>query len=69
MSLIIATQASAEKNSNDPGPNLGNDTVDKFFLLSITEAETYLSQKDRIGYATEYAKDQGVHIMDSTKGT
>lgn len=68
-SLIIDTTVSADKNPVEPEPNPGNETTDKVFLLSINEAETYLSQEDRIGKATDYAKDRGAHVMDSTKGT
>lgn len=47
--------------SEDFGTDPGNDTQDKIFLLSITEAEKYFENPaERCCTATEYAKAQGV---------
>ncbi len=44
------------------GTDAGNDTKDKIFLLSISEAEKYFSSDDdRICSSTKYAKAQGVY--------
>ncbi len=44
----------------------GNNTKDKVFLLSIPEANRYfISDEARMCAPTEYAKAQGVSIIDS----
>ena len=57
--LIEETTAIAEVNVRW-GTEAGNDTPDKIFLLSTSEAETLFSNdNDRTCYPTEYAKTQG----------
>ena len=56
---IISSTVSADK-SVQFSTNSGNPTVDKIFLLSITETERYFdSEEERCCTATEYAKAQG----------
>lgn len=40
----------------------GENTLDKAFLLSIEEAEKYLSEEQRIAQATPYAKNRGEYV-------
>ena len=57
---IIDTAVTADKNPSFSTPP-GNDTVDKVFLLSITEVNSYFgSDEARKCEPTEYAKAQGV---------
>lgn len=67
--MVKSTKVTADKNpsySTDPG----NDTTDKVFLLSITEAEKYFSSDDdRMCVPTAYAIEQGAYTSSSyTKG-
>ncbi len=56
---IQNTKVIAEDNPQY-GTKAGNDTEDKIFLLSISEAEKYLSFKeDRVCAVSEYAKANG----------
>ncbi len=49
------------------GTNPGNSTKDWIFLLSIEEAEKYFaSDKERIGEATDRAKEKGVLVSQSS---
>ncbi len=60
-SAIILTHVdnSGDQNYNNSGS--GQDTDDKIFLLSYAEAWKYfITQEERIGYATEYARQNGV---------
>ena len=69
-SKIIISTITAESNlSYDTPP--GNDTEDKIFLLSISEAEKYFkSDKERECKPTEYAKIQDSWcVTDEEKGT
>lgn len=63
-SLISMTKVTADRNPEydiDPG----NDTEDKIFLLSITEAEKYFASCDaRVCKATAYSSAQGAHSID-----
>ncbi len=58
---IIETTVVAEDNSNKD-TDAGNDTVDKVFLLSLSETGKYLSVSACKCKATEYAQAQGVYI-------
>ncbi len=67
--MIPETKVTADKNpsySTDPG----NDTTDKVFLLSISEAEKYFSDdEDRKCVPTAYAIDRGaITSSNFTKG-
>ncbi len=67
---ILTTHVPAHKNPKYP-MNPGNDTQDKIFLLSITEAETYFQNDEaRECKPTAYAVQQGAHesTSSSTKG-
>ena len=57
-SVIIASSIKAEKNPLYD-TQCGNDTVDKVFLLSISESQTYLRQVFRQCAPTDYAKIYG----------
>ena len=58
-SQIISTTVAAEVNA-EYGTDAGNNTTDKFFLLSIDEANTYFSSDEARKCApTEYAVGQG----------
>ena len=64
--MIPETKVTADANpsySTDPG----NDTTDKVFLLSITEAEKYFSSDDdRICVPTKYAIENGAWTSSSS---
>ena len=64
-SMIVNSTATADENPNyntDPG----NDTTDKIFLLSITEAEEYFdSDSKRVCKPTVYAVAKGANEYDS----
>ncbi len=46
----------------------GNDTQDKLFLLSITEAEKYFSsEEERQAEPTAYLKARGIHVDENGK--
>ncbi len=67
--MISETKVTADANpSYSTSP--GNDTTDKVFLLSITEAEKYFSDDDdRMCVPTAYAIDRGAYTSSSyTKG-
>ncbi len=61
---ILETAVTVDRNMDyefDPG----NDTTDKLFLLSISEAKTYFSSdEDRIMKATAYAINEGVSAAE-----
>ncbi len=58
---ILTSTVAADKNPNY-GVDPGNDTRDKVFLLSITEAEQYFkSDSQRVCSPTAYALSQGVY--------
>lgn len=62
--LILNTTVSADKNPLY-NTNPGEETIDKVFLLSISEAEKYFSSNDaRKCVPTAYAKAQGVPTSD-----
>ena len=59
--MIPTVTVTADKNPNY-STSAGNDTQDKIFLLSITEAEKYFSSNsDRVCKPTAYAKAQGAY--------
>ena len=61
---IISSTVTADKNPLD-STSPGNNTTDKVFLLSITEANKYFSsESERQCSATAYAKAQGAHKAD-----
>lgn len=65
--LIQSTTVSADKNPKY-STDLGNATIDKVFLLSVTEAEKYFdSDEARRCAPTAYAIAQGAYTDDSYK--
>ncbi|MBP3870419.1 MAG: TIR domain-containing protein [Faecalicoccus sp.] len=63
--FILTTTVTADKNP-EYSTNPGNDTEDKVFLLSVSEAEKYFSSdSDRQVKATEYAKENGAYFYGS----
>ncbi len=63
---IEETAVKAEDNEVY-GIEAGNDTTDKIFLLSISEAEElFKDDESRMCYPTEYAYAQGVYVSAST---
>ncbi len=67
--MISETKVTADANPSY-GTDPGNDTTDKVFLLSTTEAEKYFSSsEDRKCVPTAYAIEQGAYTSSSnTKG-
>ena len=63
--MILTSTVTADKNpSYDTDP--GNNTSDKVFLLSITEAEKYFpTDEERKCVPTEYAKANGAYTISS----
>lgn len=55
---ILTTTVYNDENP-DYGTYSGSDTTDKIFLLSVDEAELYLSQNQRNAKPTRYIKDKG----------
>ncbi len=65
---IETSTVPAHVNPNFP-VSPGNETTDKIFLLSITEAQTYFtSDADRQCDATRYAVKKGAHVLGSESG-
>ncbi len=67
--MIQSTTVSADENpSYSTSP--GNNTTDKVFLLSITEANKYFNNEARKSAATYYARAQGAFtsIYDTVNG-
>lgn len=63
--IIIESAVTAEKNPKY-GTAAGNDTMDKLFLLSISETEKYFkSNEDRKCKPTAYAIKNGVSVNNS----
>ena len=63
--MIADSTVTADKNP-EYNTNPGNDTTDKIFLLSITEAKKYFSSdSERICTPTAYAKAKGAYESDS----
>ncbi len=57
---IVQSTVSADANPKCSSNPSGNETTDKIFLLSVTEAENYFSNdKDRRAEATPYTKAKG----------
>lgn len=54
--MISEEDVKADKNPENPGKDPGNDTKDKVFVLSASEAERYSSESNMMAEATEYAK-------------
>lgn len=64
---LIKESVVTSEDNNVFFTNSGNDTQDKIFLLSTSEAEDlFLSDKERKCEATEYAEAQGAYINDKT---
>ena len=64
--MIVDGIVTADKNPKY-GANPGNDTTDKIFLLSITEAEKYFSSNSkRVCKPTAYAEANGVYISNDS---
>lgn len=64
--IILTSTVSADKNPTYYNIDPGNDTTDKVFLLSITEAEKYFSTDEaRKCVPTEYAKANGAYTSSS----
>jgi len=61
--MIMTSTSTADKNPVEPEPNPGNATEDKVFLLSINEAETYMTQEQRTCTPTAYAESRGAHTL------
>lgn len=62
---IETTYVKAEDNP-DSGAEAGNDTEDRVFLLSISEADSlFSSEEERTCKPTEYAKIKGVDLDDA----
>ena len=66
-SMIKSTKVTADNNPNY-STSPGNDTTDKVFLLSITEAEKYFSSDDdRMCVPTKYAIENGANTSSYYK--
>ena len=64
--LIQVTTVTADKNPYFPSTDAGNDTSDKVFLLSISEAHNlFASNKERQCKETEYCNAQGSSADDN----
>ena len=64
---VLETAVSAENNATF-GTDAGNDTVDKIFLLSASEALGYFaSDAERVCQPTEYAKANGAATSSEKK--
>lgn len=64
----IATSPIVAESNPEYQTSAGNDTNDKVFLLSISEAEMFFSyDEERICTATDYAKSRGVDVSDNYK--
>lgn len=64
---VLWTKVTMDKNPKN-SMNLGNDTTDKVFLLSIKEAEElFLNDEQRMCEPTAYAKTNGAHISSNGK--
>ena len=64
---IAYTTVTADKNPKH-GTFSGNDTIDKVFLLSITDANTFFeSDSDRLCEASQYAIAQGAYVANNGK--
>lgn len=59
---ILESVVSAESNPQYRTGE-GNDTSDKVFILSISEAQKYLSGGSQNGYATAFAVHDGVYVF------
>lgn len=65
---IISSIVTADKNPTSHGASPGNNTMDKVFLLSITEVSHYFtSAQDRKSSPTDYAIAQGAWTSDRNK--
>ncbi len=63
-SIIARTTVTAEDNLAY-GTDAGNDTLDRVFLLSISEAERYFdSDIDRMCFPTAYSEDKGCFVNE-----
>ncbi len=66
---IIQSKVIAEKNPRYGAPNPGNDTNDKIFLLSLSEAEKFFtSAKARQVNSTRYVVKHGASVLGSESG-
>lgn len=64
--IIAETTVQAQNNPEYEMVNPGNDTRDKIFLLSISEAKTFFNKKIPMGCApTAYAVAQGAYCADN----
>jgi len=64
---ICDTSLTAESHPQYPRVDPGKDTVDKIFLLSLTDAQTYFADDSARRCApTEYAKARGTSIFEDS---
>ena len=64
---IIETVVEAEDNEKN-GTEAGNDTRDKVFLLSVSEAKNFfIDDKTRVCFSTKYAQAQGAWVGSVTE--
>lgn len=64
---LLSTPVTADPNPYYPSVPAGSDTLDRVFLLSVTELEHYLPYEDqRFCYPTQYAIDKGAHENSKT---